>query len=124
MAAHNELGKWGEQVAVEYLQKKGYQIMFRDWKIGHRDLDIIAKKDDVVVILEVRTRRNNRFGDTEMTIDRQKIKNICIASNTFVKRLKIDNDIRFDIIAITGTPDTGYTINHIEDAFKPHLSWW
>lgn len=124
MAAHNELGKWGEQVAVEYLQKKGYQIMFRDWKIGHRDLDIIAKKDDVVVILEVRTRRNNRFGDTEMTIDRQKIKNICIASNAFVKRLKIDNDIRFDIIAITGMPDTGYTINHIEDAFKPHLSWW
>ena len=124
MAAHNELGKWGEQVAVEYLQKKGYQIMFRDWKIGHRDLDIIAKKDDVVVILEVRTRRNNRFGDTEMTIDRQKIKNICIASNAFVKRLKVDNEIRFDIIAITGTPDTGYTINHIEDAFKPHLSWW
>ncbi len=124
MAAHNELGKWGEQVAVEYLQKKGYQIMFRDWKIGHRDLDIIAKKDDVVVILEVRTRRNNHFGDAEMTIDRQKIKNICIASNAFVKRLKVDNDIRFDIIAITGTPDTGYTINHIEDAFKPHLSWW
>lgn len=124
MAAHNEFGKWGEQIAAEYLQKKGYRIMFRDWKIGHRDLDIIAKQNDVVVIVEVRTRRNNHFGDTEMTIDRQKIRNICIASNAFVKRLRIDNEIRFDIIAITGTPEIGYTINHIEDALKPHLSWW
>ena len=124
MAAHNELGKWGEQIAAEYLQKKGYRIMFRDWKIGHRDLDIIAKQNDVVVIVEVRTRRNNHFGDTEMTIDRQKIRNICIASNAFVKRLRIDNEIRFDIIAITGTPEIGYTINHIEDTLKPHLSWW
>ena len=124
MAAHNELGKWGEQIAAEYLQKKGYRIMFRDWIIGHRDLDIIAKQNDVVVIVEVRTRRNNHFGDTEMTIDRQKIRNICIASNAFVKRLRIDNEIRFDIIAITGTPEIGYTINHIEDALKPHLSWW
>ena len=124
MAAHNELGKWGEQIAAEYLQKKGYWIMFRDWKVGHRDLDIIAKQNDVVVIVEVKTRRNNHFGDTEMTIDRQKIRNLCIASNAFIKRLRIDNEIRFDIIAITGTPEVGYTINHIEDALKPHLSWW
>ena len=124
MAAHNELGKWGEQIAAEDLQKKGYWIMFRDWKVGHRDLDIIAKQNDVVVIVEVKTRRNNHFGDTEMTIDRQKIRNLCIASNAFIKRLRIDNEIRFDIIAITGTPEAGYTINHIEDALKPHLSWW
>ena len=64
MAAHNELGRWGEQIAAEYLQKKGYWIMFRDWKVGHRDLDIIAKQNDVVVIVEVKTRRNNHFGDT------------------------------------------------------------
>ena len=124
MAAHNELGKWGEQIAAEYLQKKGYWIMFRDWKVGHRDLDIIAKQNDVVVIVEVKTRRNNHFGDTEMTIDRQKIRNLCIASNAFIKRLRIDNEIRFDIIAITGTPEAGYTINHIEAALKPHLSRW
>ncbi|MGN0220581.1 MAG: YraN family protein [Prevotella sp.] len=123
MAAHNELGKWGEQVAAEFLMKKGYQIMFRDWKIGRRDLDIIARKDDVVVIVEVRTRRNNHFGDTEMTINRQKVRNLCIASNAFVKQLRIDNEVRFDIVAITGTPDTGYTINHMEDALRPHLSW-
>ena len=124
MAAHNELGKWGEQIAAEYLQKKGYWIMFRDWKVGHRDLDIIARQNDVVVIVEVKTRRNNHFGDTEMTIDRQKIRNLCIASNALIKRLRIDNEIRFDIIAITGTPEAGYTINHIEDALKPNLSWW
>ena len=48
MAEHNDLGKWGEQVAVDYLQRKGYEILERDWKSGHRDLDIIALDGDTV----------------------------------------------------------------------------
>ena len=42
MAEHNDLGKWGEDLAADYLQRKGYMILERDWKSGHRDLDIIA----------------------------------------------------------------------------------
>ena len=42
MAAHNELGKWGEDTAARYLSDKGYVIIARDWRIGHRDIDIIA----------------------------------------------------------------------------------
>ena len=59
MAAHNELGKWGEDLAAEYLEKKGYTIVERDWKSGRRDIDIIALDDDVVVFVEVKTRRNS-----------------------------------------------------------------
>ena len=43
MAAHNELGKWGEDLATTYLEQKGYTIMERDWKSGRRDIDIIAR---------------------------------------------------------------------------------
>ena len=43
MAAHNELGKWGEEMAAEYLQQKGYRIIERDWRSGNRDIDIIAQ---------------------------------------------------------------------------------
>ena len=61
MAEHNDLGKWGEQVAVDYLQRKGYEILERDWKSGHRDLDIIALDGDTIVFVEVKTRRSGSF---------------------------------------------------------------
>ena len=61
MAAHNELGKWGEEKAAQYLIKKGYQILKRDWKTRHRDLDIVALDEDELVIVEVKTRRNQLF---------------------------------------------------------------
>ena len=64
MAAHNELGQWGENLATEYLRSKGYVIIDRDWRSGHRDLDIIAEDGDVVVFVEVKTRRNNLFTES------------------------------------------------------------
>ena len=73
MAEHNELGTWGETLAAEYLEKKGYQILERDWKSGHRDLDIIAMDGDTMVIVEVKTRRNRLFTDPEMAAKVQKL---------------------------------------------------
>ena len=57
MAAHNDLGKWGEEIAVNFLHKKGYTIRECDWRIGHRDIDIIALTPDMrtVVFVEVKT---------------------------------------------------------------------
>ena len=57
MAAHNELGQWGEEVATDYLRRKGYTIVERDWKSGHRDLDIIAMDGQTLVVVEVKRRR-------------------------------------------------------------------
>lgn len=69
MAAHNELGIWGEQCAEEYLRRKGYVILERDWKSGHRDLDVIALDGSVLVFAEVKTRRNRMFTDPETAVD-------------------------------------------------------
>ena len=116
MAAHNELGAWGEQLAVDYLQRKGYTIVERDWKSGHRDIDIIATYDDVVVFVEVKTRRNRVFGEPEDAIDYMKLRNLRAAINHYVKFKRIDNEIRFDVISIIGTPDNGLPeITHLED---------
>lgn len=104
MAEHNELGTWGETLAAEYLEKKGYQILERDWKSGHRDLDIIAMDGDTMVIVEVKTRRNRLFTDPEMAVDYQKITNLQQAANHYVKMKYYDGDLRFDIISIVGTP--------------------
>lgn len=117
MAEHNELGQWGEQVAADYLQNKGYEILERDWKSGHRDLDIVARDGNTLVIVEVKTRRNRLFTDPEMAVDYRKISNLRQAANHFVKRYAIDLDVRFDIVTVTGTPDATAEIEHIEDAF-------
>ena len=116
MAAHNELGKWGEDCAADYLQRKGYTIVERDWKSGHRDIDIIAVDEDgVVVFVEVKTRRNRVFGEPEESIDYWKLRNLQAAINHYVKYRHIDNDIRFDIITVVGTIGADPDIDHLID---------
>lgn len=117
MAEHNDLGKWGEDLAADYLQRKGYVILERDWKSGHRDLDIIALDGDVLVIVEVKTRRNRMFTDPVDAVGYQKIRNLQQAANHYVKYRCINCDIRFDIVCITGTAGSEADIEHIVDAF-------
>ena len=116
MAAHNELGKWGEEVASEFLQHQGYEILERDWKSGHHDIDIIAKDGDTVVFVEVKTRRNRVFTEPTAAVDYRKLQNLKRAINHYVKYHRIDNDIRLDIITVVGTPESGAPeIEHIID---------
>ena len=113
---NNELGTWGEEQAAEFLIHKGYTILERDWKSGHRDIDIIATNGQVVVFVEVKARRNRVFGEPEDAIDYMKMHNLRAAINHYVKFKNIRLDIRFDIITVVGTPYMGQAeITHIED---------
>ena len=116
MAAHNELGKWGEDLAVAYLQGKGYTIIEREWKSGRRDIDIIAKDETgTIVFVEVKTRRNHMFGEPEEAIDYRKIQSLQLAINHYIKFRHINSEVRFDIISIVGTIGSEPEINHIKD---------
>ena len=106
MAAHNELGKWGEDMAAAYLQEKGYSILERDWKSGHHDLDIIA---------QVKTRRNRIFGDPEEAIDYKKRRSLLSAINHYVKTHHTCRSVRFDVISVVGMIGTTPEIDHIKD---------
>ena len=121
MAAHNELGKWGEEMAARYLLDNGYAILERDWHYGRRDLDIIASKDGLLVIVEVRTRSNMTYMQPEESVDYHKIRSISIAANSYVKTNRINASLRFDIIEVIGSPDSEYQIRHITDAFYPPM---
>ena len=113
---NNELGTWGEEQAAEFLIHKGYTILERDWKSGHRDIDIIATNGQVVVFVEVKARRNRVFGEPEDAVDYMKMHNLRAAINHYVKFKNIRLDIRFDIITVVGTPYMGQAeITHIED---------
>ena len=116
MAAHNELGKWGEDCAADYLQRKGYTIVERDWKSGHRDIDIIAVDENrTVVFVEVKTRRNRVFGEPEGSAHYRKMRNPQAAINHYVQYRRIDNEIRFDIITVVGTIGSEPEIDHLID---------
>ena len=115
MAAHNELGKWGEDLATEYLQKKGYEIIERDWKSGRIDLDIIAREGSTLVIVEVKTRRNRLFGDPEEAVDYRKRQSLQSAINHYVKSHFGSRKVRFDIISVVGTIGSTPEIDHIKD---------
>ena len=113
---HLLLGCWGEQLAVNYLQKKGYEIIERDWHSNHRDIDIIAHLDGTIVFVEVKTRRNRDFTEPESAVNYQKQRNLQLAINHYIKYNCIDTPWRFDVITIVGEIGViNPEIKHIED---------
>lgn len=123
MAWHNDLGKWGEELAASYLAEQGYIIMQRDFRIGHRDLDIVATDPQTgeLVFIEVKTRASNSIAEPESAVDYKKMRSLKIAANAYIRSHNVDQDCRFDVVSIVGTPDTQYKIKLIKDAFNPLL---
>jgi len=124
MAQHNDLGKWGEEQAATFLERKGYTICDRDWRAGHRDLDIIALNEDqtILVIVEVKKRTSAELNEPEEAVNKKKIRNIGNAANLYLKQFNVEYDVRFDIVSVTGTSDSNAKIEHIIDAFNPLLT--
>ena len=117
MGAHNELGKVGEEEAVKYLELQGYRIRHRNWRSKRYELDIVAVKDGILVFIEVKTRRNNLYGEPENAVNRHKIWHLVSCADTYVKCYHLDMPSRFDVISLVGTKPP-FKINHIENAFQ------
>lgn len=121
MAEHNELGTSGEKLAQNYLKEKGYEILASNWRFGSDEIDIIAKNKGFLVIVEVKTRSTNFFGEPEVAVTRQKQKFLIRATQNYITQHDINEETRFDIIAIVSKNGIN-TIHHIEDAFYPTMS--
>ncbi len=117
MAEHNDTGNRGEEQAALYLEEKGYLILARQYRFLHAEIDLIAKKDDTLVFLEVKTRRRTDFGLPETFVTREKVRLIRKAAEHFIFAYDWKSDVRFDIIAILVEGKDRYNIHHIEDAF-------
>ncbi len=123
MAQHNDLGQWGEHLAVAYLHNQGYIIRECDWKQGRRDIDIIALTPDNItcVFIEVKTRKTEEITNPEDAVDEKKMRNLGWAADSYVKQYNVQEELRFDIISIIGTCKENARIEHIIDAFNPIL---
>lgn len=120
MAAHNELGKEGEEQAAAYLEEQGYVIRHRDWRSDKRDLDIVAEKDKTLVVVEVKTRRDAAYGNPEDAVTNRKIRHIVASTEAYVQKYEIDLPVRFDVITLVGK-EPPFRIEHIKDAFFPPI---
>ena len=116
MAEHNELGKLGEELAVDFLEKNGYEILETNWTFQKAEVDIIAQKGDILAVIEVKTRSSLDYGLPQEFVKPKKIQLLVKAINEYITQNEIDVEVRFDIIAIH-KENNDFTLEHIEDAF-------
>jgi len=117
MATHNELGKIGEEIAVQYLLRSGYTILRRNFFFDKAEIDIIAQKEThTVVMVEVKTRNSDFFGDPQSFVTPAKIKFLVKAANEYIVSKDLDVEVRFDIIAILKN-ERVEKLEHFENAF-------
>lgn len=119
MAFHNEVGRWGEQAACDYLVTQGYTLMERNCKIHRIEIDIIACKADTICFIEVKTRSSDEI-DPVYAIDDRKMKRMCRAANNYVNAHDLHLNPQIDIITVIGNPVSGILrIEHYPDCYLP-----
>ncbi|NOQ75838.1 MAG: endonuclease [Crocinitomix sp.] len=120
MAEHNELGIKGEKIAVDYLHKRGFQILKRNYRFKRGEIDIIAKKDERLRMVEVKTRQSFYLAGPEITVTKKKQRAIIKVANAYIDLNDFDGETQFDIISIVLNEKT-LEIAFLEDAFYPLL---
>jgi putative endonuclease len=122
MFVTNPIAIIGENEAAEILEKKGFRILERNWRMGHLELDLIAENRKEIVFAEVKA-RTSAFGNKmpEEYVDEIKRKHMIAAANAYIKYHKIEKQPRFDIIGIIIDAQTNEITykNHLENAFLP-----
>ena len=118
MTRHNEIGKEGEELAVQYLIEKQWIILERNWRSGHKEIDIITEHNEEIIFVEVKVRKFLGNERIEEHIPRKKQQHLLRAANAYLAYRNLDRDARFDVILITGNPGSWH-VEHIENAFSP-----
>ncbi|MFB6343843.1 YraN family protein [Saccharicrinis sp. FJH62] len=110
-------GNRGEELARIHLQQHGYHILHTNWQFGHKELDIVAEKDDLLVVVEVKSRTTDIFENPEDAVSKKKIRMIIDATEAYLETYDVEMEVRFDVIAVLFQPGKAPEIEHFEDAF-------
>ena len=111
-----ELGKWGEQYACHYLEKKGYQLVVNNYRYSHGEIDLIMRVDDILVAVEVKTRRSNKYGYGEDSINNKKLKSIYSTMSGFImEHTDLPDNWQLDVVVVEPFQETHPLIHHYEN---------
>lgn len=116
MAEHNNLGKKGEELAVDFLMHKGYNILEINYRYLKSEVDIIAKKENTIIAVEVKTRSTPEFGNPQDFVKPKQIQSLVKVMDYYITEHDLDVEVRFDIVAIIKNKQ-GTNIEHLENAF-------
>jgi putative endonuclease len=116
--ANKKMGQWGEEAATRYLRGKGFVIRDVNWKFLHLEIDIVAMHEHELVIVEVKTRGTDAFGEPEIFVNKTKQSKLIRAANLYLEQKKLDCEVRFDVIGIVKRENES-VLKHIPGAFQP-----
>ena len=120
----NPIGILGESEAAQILERKGFKVLEKNWRMGHLEIDLIAEGKDEIVFAEVKA-RTTLYGDKkpEEYVDENKKRRMIAAGNAYIKYRKTEKQLRFDIIGVLVDAKTNTVIysNHLENAFTPRV---
>lgn len=114
------LGIEGERLAAEFLEAVGYRVLERRCRIGGIEIDLIARRDDILAFVEVKTRTSDALVAPERAVDVKKQRRMIAAADRYVRDGNLDCEIRFDIVSIVKN-GRREDIRHIENAFPPFV---
>lgn len=115
-----KFGKNGEQEAVNFLKNLGYLIVETNWRVRKLEVDIIANDNGTLVIIEVKTRATDAFGDPETFVSKQKQANLVKAANEYVLQTNFNGETRFDVVSVLQI-NNNLVVKHIQNAFHPSI---
>jgi len=114
MKTQQRVGRWGEQAAAEYLERKGYTVLARNFRAERGEVDIIARQGNVLVFVEVKARSSNRYGYPEYSVSPKKRQHLLSAAEKYILEHPEFSTWRVDVIAVEG--ETGeVVIRHFEN---------
>lgn len=116
-------GRLAEDVAFVYLQKLNHIILEINWCVQKAELDIISRQNNMIIFTEVKSRKDNEFGDPATMVTKRKQKLLVSAATKYMDMVNYDGDFRFDIITITGYDLNSCQLEHYENAFFPGLDF-
>lgn len=117
MGHHNLFGKQGEQIAMDFLVRKGYKVLAHNYRYLRAEIDIIAVKEDVLAIVEVKSRTEDFMADIQSVINRKKINMLVSAADHYVQQNDLEAEVRFDVIVVLKKTGGRFTVEHLENAF-------
>ena len=116
MGKHNEFGKQGEQLAVEFLVGQGYEICNQNYRFQKAEIDIIARQDGTLAIVEVKSRNMGFLEDMSTAVSGKKRQLLIKAADQYVQERDLDVEVRFDIITVI-KKGVDFEIEHLKNAF-------
>ena len=119
-ATKQETGQRAEKLAVDYLLKQGFSIRNTNWRMGHKEIDIVAEKEGRLHIVEVRSLKSSFFQQPYQSINRVKERNLIAAANAYIRYYRLSMEVQLDVVSIVFDGET-HSLEYFPNAIYPKV---